>query len=378
MRYLPIFVISLCLLVLTTVIPSAESAPSSRIIALTTDPSEKKNFKAEDCIIIHELIDATALDCPDNVSQKHISSGKAIRDEIFKIIDSDSNAKIGADKVWAAGYTGSGVTVAVLDTGVDYKHKELSSSTCGDISQPKTCGKSFVSYTSSFYDDHGHGTHVSGIITSDGLDAKSKGVAPDARVWMGKVCNSGGSCYVSDIAAGIEYIALNNVAKIMSISLGGGGTAGPNCNNDYLASKVNWAVTNYGVTAAIAAGNSGKVVSSPACASKAISVGAVDKSDVRPSWSGSGKALKIVAPGVGIYSTLPGDSYASWSGTSMATPHVSATIALMKQKNSALTDDQIKDGLYKNAKDLGATGWDRYYGWGRVDAFATVNAISAQ
>jgi serine protease len=160
----------------------------------------------------------------------------------------------------------------------------------------------------------------------------------------------------------------------MSISLGGGGTSKANCDSDYLAKKVNWAVDN-GVTVVAAAGNTGGKVSSPACASKAIAVGAVDKNDVRPKWSGSGNALDIVAPGVNIYSTLPNNSYASWSGTSMATPHVSAVVALLLQANSGLTDSQIKEALYKTAKDLGSAGWDKYYGYGRVDALAALNYV---
>jgi len=371
MRIFPILLVAI--LIFSSSIPLVQSDPRSRIIALTVDPREMRSFRAEGCDVVHVLIDAISLDCADDVSQRHISTGRAVRDEVLSIVDSGANAQIGAGIVWTTlGYTGSGVTVAVLDTGVDYNHVELVSSTCGVTNN--ICGRSFVSYTSSFFDDHGHGTHVSGIITGDGSgDPKSKGVAPDARVWMGKVCNSVGSCYSSDIAAGIEYIALNKIAKIISISLGSGGTFGLTCDSNYLAKKVNWAVTNYGVTAAIAAGNTGFVVSSPGCASKAIAVGAVNSLDIRPSFSGSGKALDIVAPGVSIYSSLPGDTYASWSGTSMATPHVAATIALMMQKNPSLTDIQIKTALYTTAKDLGTAGWDKKYGWGRVDALGAVN-----
>jgi hypothetical protein len=289
-------------------------------------------------------------------------------------MDLQADQQIGADRVWPS-YDGTGVTVAVLDTGVDSNHQELSDSIAG--------GKSFVSYTTSYYDDHGHGTHVSGIITANGVVTNAKGVAPGASVWMAKVCDASGSCYTSDIAAAIDYVVNgpdgtpntgDEPAKIMSISLGGGGTTGANCDGDYLASKVNWAVSN-GVTVVVAAGNTGGIVSSPGCASGAISIGAVDKSDVRPSWSGSGSALKIVAPGVSIYSSLPGNSYASWSGTSMATPHVSATVALMRHVNPSLTDSQIKSILYSTAKDLGSLGWDKYYGWGRVDAYSAYLAV---
>ena len=117
--------------------------------------------------------------------------------------------------------------------------------------------------------------------------------------------------------------------------------------------------------------------SSPGCASGAIAVGAVDKSDARASFSGTGQALDIMAPGVSIYSTLPVNTYGYLSGTSMATPHVAATIALMQQKNPALTDSDIKNVLYSTAKDLGAAGWDSSYGWGRVVADAAVKIVPA-
>lgn len=344
----------------------------ARVMADTTGIIDKVIFRIRGCKIVHELSDATALKCPANI----VSKLKVREDSVLHVMDMEANAQINADDVWTSGYTGTGVTVAVLDTGIDKDHPELISSIVG--------GKGF-GYPD-FEDDHGHGTHVSGIITADGVGGTpsgfAKGVAPNAGIWMAKVCNASGSCYTSDIAAAIEYVVkgpdgiINNgdePAKIMSISLGGGGTSTANCDTDYLAQKVNWAVDN-GVTVAVAAGNTSGRVSSPGCASKAIAVGAVDKNDVRASWSGTGLALDIMAPGVNIYSSIIG-GYDSWSGTSMATPHISATIALLRQVNSALADSQIKDALYKTAKDLGTAGWDKYYGWGRVDALSAVNYV---
>jgi minor extracellular protease Epr len=335
-----------------------------RLIAHTISDVDKIDFAMKGCRIIHDLDDATAISCPAGIAKK---LSNVEEDQILTIMDLTADIQIGAYQVWTSspGYTGSGVVVAVLDTGVDTTHAELSDSIYG--------GRSFVSSTSSYRDDNGHGTHVSGIITADGIASQATGVAPDAQVWMGKVCDAQGSCYYSDIAEGIEYVVNNNVAKIISISLGGGGTTQPNCDRDYLANKVNWAVSR-GVTVVAAAGNDGTKVSSPACASGAVAVGAVNRYDLRASFSGKGKALDIMAPGVSIYSTVPGGGYASWSGTSMATPHVSATVALMKQKNPYIADKQIKDTLYRTAKDLGTKGWDQLYGYGRVDAFRAVTA----
>lgn len=331
----------------------------TRVIKPGASILDKIIYKIKGCEIIHELNDAVALKCPSG-----ITIDGAFEDNILHIMDLQADKQINADDVWELGYDGSGVTVAVLDTGVDTDNQELKDSIFG--------GKGFGYGT--YEDDNGHGTHVSGIITANGVVTNAKGVAPGAKIWMAKVCDSGGSCYTSDIASAIEYVVNENIAKIISISLGGGGTSRENCDSDYLASKVNWAVSN-GVTVVAAAGNTAGKVSSPACASKAIAVGAVDKNDVRASFSGTGSALDIMAPGVSIYSSLPNNNYASWSGTSMATPHVAATVALMRQVNSELTDNQIKEALYKTTKDLGAVGWDKYYGWGRVDALASVNYI---
>ncbi|MFH0955874.1 MAG: S8 family serine peptidase [Candidatus Falkowbacteria bacterium] len=352
--------------------PNGNGKEMARVMADTTGIMDKLIFKMRGCQIIHELSDATALKCPANI----VSKLKVREDPVLHIMDMEANVQINADDVWASGYEGTGITIAVLDTGIDTDHPELVSSIAG--------GKGFGYAT--FEDDHGHGTHVSGIITADGVGGTplgfAKGAAPDAGVWMAKVCNAQGSCYTSDIAAAIEYVAKgtdgiigngDEPAKTISISLGGGGTSRANCDGDYLAQKVNWAVNN-GVTVVAAAGNISGKVSSPGCASKAIAVGAVSKTDVRASWSGTGLALDIMAPGVSIYSSII-DDYVSWPGTSMATPHISATVALLRQVNSALTDSQIKDALYKTAKDLGATGWDKYYGWGRVDALLAVNYV---
>jgi subtilisin family serine protease len=247
--------------------------------------------------------------------------------------------------------------VAVLDTGVNYNHPELSN----DIID----GRSFVVYT--YIDDNGHGTHVSGLITADGVNELVKGVAPDAKVWAGKVCERSGFCWESDIATAIEYVVKNKVAPVMSLSLGGESTEDPNCDNDYLAKKVNWA-SKRGTVVVVAAGNSGSGVSIPACASEAIAVGAVDGSDYVALFSGRGPALDLVAPGVSIYSSYRDNGYTYLSGTSMSTPMVSGSVALLFEKNSLYTVSQIKASLYNSAVDLGYSKSDQ--GFGRLNVNA--------
>jgi subtilisin family serine protease len=364
-------------------IPLVQAIPdqaTQRMIAHTTSPFEKAIFKQSGCKIIHELKDDTAIECPEGIFIPNTEP-----DEILYILDTTSDAQIHADDLWALdpSITGEKVVIAVLDTGVDYNHPELQAHAHGAdpiVNGGIGGGKSFVSYTSDFYDDNGHGTHVSGIITADGVVHNAKGVAPKATVWMAKVCDAGGSCYTTDMAAAIQYVVNNHIAKVMSISIGGGGTRFSACDSDYLAAQINWAYSN-GVVAAIAAGNSGNSkVGSPACASKAIAVAAVDDNDKLASFSSYGLAVQdhgVAAPGVGILSTVPGGSYESWSGTSMATPHVSALAALMLEADPTLSKDELRTGIFQSADCLDnqySTCPNIYIGYGRVDALSAVGS----
>ncbi|MBN2014304.1 MAG: S8 family serine peptidase [Candidatus Altiarchaeota archaeon] len=322
-------------MLLATAIP-VDQGNGKRLIVDTTSPIDKLIFKMKGCAIIHELNDATALKCPIGAT---ISNAR--EDRIFQVVDLEADQQIHADDVWVQGIDGTGVNVAVLDTGIDTDNPELSDSIVG-------C-ETFVDGTTTCEDDHGHGTHVSGIITANGVASNAKGAAPGAGIYMYKVCDASGSCYESDMMAAMESAVLTD-AKVMSISIGGGNFAGEDCDGDPLAAKVNYVVNN-GITVVVASGNDQFFVSSPACASGAIAVGAVDKSGSMAYFSNFGPSLDIVAPGVSIYSPIV-DGYASWSGTSMSTPHVSGTVALMLEANPSLTVDQIKTALYKTADSI--------------------------
>ena len=141
---------------------------TTRVMADTTGIIDKLVFRIRGCEILHELSDATALKCPADIVPKL----NVREDTIFHIMDMGANLQINADDVWALGYTGSGVTVAILDTGIDTDHPELVDSIMG--------GKGFGYAT--YEDDHGHGTHVAGIITANGAGGTplgyAKGVAP--------------------------------------------------------------------------------------------------------------------------------------------------------------------------------------------------------
>lgn len=374
-----------------------DSSPAlKRVFADTTSEEDIQDFQSKGCSVIHRLKDATALKCPANV----VPTLNVREDRIFTIVDLQADQQINADDVWAQGFDGTGKVVAVLDTGVQANHVELSGSIVG-------C-ESFVLEEPTCDDYNGHGTHVSGIITANGvydiLGNKATGVAPGADVYMLKVCNVDGLCYESDIMAAMEYAVSSTTAKVMNLSLSGGNYPGENCDKDKLAAKANWVVSN-GITVVAAAGNDQFFVGSPACASGVIGVGAVDKTGLMAEWSNFGPSLDIVAPGVAIfssyYSPLPPCSptsttcYAWMSGTSMASPHVAGTVALMLQAQPSLTVDEIKIALYATAdpinpasvcygviKQRGRVYWigqvecsSDNYGAGIVDAYGAVNYL---
>ena len=196
----------------------------------------------------------------------------------------------------------------------------------------------FINGNEDVYDDNGHGTHVAGIIASN--DSYSKGIAYGAKLLIGKVLDSNGEGTYSTVIEGIEW-CLNNSAQVISLSLGGDYYTG-NCDSDLLAKAVN-SVVEKNVVVVAAAGNLGGCgIATPACASKAIAVGAVDKSKNVAGFSGRGSELDLLAPGVSINSTLPSNKFGYSSGTSMAAPHVAGAAAILLQLNLNLSPSQIK------------------------------------
>jgi subtilisin family serine protease len=258
------------------------------------------------------------------------------------------------------GFTGSGRLVAVLDTGVDYTHVEISDSVVN--------GKDFVNGDNDSMDDNGHGTHVAGIVTANGVNSNARGAAPNASVLAVKVLDLLGSGFLSDTVAAIYYVVNGSdgvygtaddfSSDAISMSLGTSPPytfKGSNCDSVYPAmTRAIAYARSKNVSVVAAAGNSGgSGVSLPGCISGVVTVGAVGSLDQVTKWSGKGSSLDLVAPGVSILSTWLSGGYATISGTSMSTPHVSATVALMKQKNPLLSPDQVTGKLTSTAKDLG-------------------------
>jgi subtilisin family serine protease len=280
-------------------------------------------------------------------------------------------AQIGAPSAWKAGYTGKGVTVAVLDTGVDPAHP--------DLRRRVAASRGFVDDQST-RDTNGHGTHVAATIA--GGDERYRGIAPDARLIIGKVCHAGG-CPESAILAGMRW-AVESGAKIVNLSLGGPDAQGA----DLLEQAVDQLSARYGTLFVVAAGNDGgygeQTVSSPASADAALAVGAVDRSDAVAGFSARGprvgdSAIKpeIVAPGVDVVaarSRLAAGTgrHAALSGTSMATPHVAGAAALLAQRHPGWSGRQLKSALMGTAHPLAENVYDQ--GAGRVDADRALGA----
>jgi subtilisin family serine protease len=286
---------------------------------------------------------------------------------------------IGAPEAWSAGFDGSGVTVAVLDTGVDATHPDLA----GKIAATK----SFVPGVTTVADGHGHGTHVAATVAGTGAASggSRKGVAPGARLAIGKVLDDAGRGPTAQIIAGMEWAATEQRADIVSMSLG----APPTDGGDPWSQSVNRLTADTGTLFVIAAGNSGpasETVSTPGTADAALTVAATDKADATASFSSRGPrrgdlALKpdIAAPGVGIVAAraagttmgTPVDNlYTRANGTSMATPHVAGAAAILAQQHPDWSPAELKTALMSTARDVGRTVYDR--GAGRLDVARAV------
>jgi len=266
--------------------------------------------------------------------------------------------RIQADLAWDAA-AGTGVTVAICDSGVLPTHPDL-------VQVP---GWNFVSNTANTADVVGHGTAVAGAaaaVINNG--AGVAGVAGAARVMPGVVSDATNYAYYSTIASCVTYAA-DHGARVANASFAGvyASSAIQSAGN-YLKGK--------GGLLVVAAGNSGANDGKPAITSM-IPVSGTDANDRLASWSSFGSYVAVAAPGVGIWTTSADGSYRSASGTSFASPITAGVVALMMSANPALSAGTIESLLYSSAADLGTVGRDIYYGWGRVDAYAAVQAARA-
>lgn len=273
---------------------------------------------------------------------------------------------INAPEVWAQGYTGQGVVVAVVDTGVDYTHSDLANNIWingaevadngidddGNGYIDDVRGWDFVDGDNNPMDLNGHGTHISGTITAENNGFGITGVAYNSTIMPVRVLGSEGDGDRSGIANGIRY-AVDNGAHVINLSLGGG-----------YASEIQEAIeyaASLGSVVVMASGNDGSTqpIAPASLANQiGIAVGAVDRSRAIAYFSnqaGLPVINYVVAPGDNIYSTYLNDSYRSFDGTSMATPHVSGAVALMLSANPNLTPTDVANLITQTATTTGIT-----------------------
>jgi hypothetical protein len=313
----------------------------------------------------------------------------AVRDDEIKKVWLDAALKpvldrsvpqIRAPEAWAAGYEGTGVSVAVADSGIDATHPDLAGKV---IAQRNFTGEPDR-------DEDGHGTHVASIIAGSGAASggQYRGVAPGAQLIVAKVCEISG-CPISSIISGIEWAVTEQGAKIVNLSLGTTDTSGI----DPLEEAINQLTASHGALFVVAAGNEGpgaSTVSSPASADAALAVAAVSRTNQTASFSSRGpragdEAVKpeISAPGVGIVAarasgtdlgTPVNERYTALSGTSMATPHVAGAAALLIQRHPNWRAAELKAALMGSAQLSQAVPVFEQ-GAGRVDVGAAFTAV---
>jgi len=278
---------------------------------------------------------------------------------------------INAEAAWPLS-KGDNILIAVLDTGADLDHPDLTAKLRTDID------RDFINNDNVADDDQGHGTHVSGIAAA--ATDNSTGVAGlgwNAAILPLKVMDDQGGGDTSALINAIYYAADNGV-KVINMSLGTDPARDLHCSTDLpaLQTAINYAY-NKGVVMVAAAGNessSGGVA--PANCTHVIGVAATNRNDKITYYSNYGDSVDVAAPGGAflnqILSTCMGGGYCEKSGTSMATPYVAGLAALVFARYPSYTPDQVAAAIMDNAVDLGDPGWDAYYGCGRIDAEATV------
>ncbi|HLR03507.1 MAG TPA: S8 family serine peptidase [Virgibacillus sp.] len=258
---------------------------------------------------------------------------------------------INAPEAWDTTPGSSETSIAVLDTGIDADHQNLS-----DYVDTEA-GKSFVGGDTS--DGQGHGTHVAGTIASYG---DVSGVMEEATLIPVKVLDDNGSGSMYDIQEGITYAA-GEGADVINMSLGGGGY-------DQGMEEAIETANSEGTIVVAASGNDGmEQVSYPAAYDGAVAVGSVDSDEQRSDFSNYGPELDVMAPGSDIYSTVPGDGYEKMSGTSMATPHIAGVMGLIRSADPDISVDDARSVLNDTAQDAGS---ENEYGNGIADAAAAV------
>lgn len=259
--------------------------------------------------------------------------------------------QIRAPEGWEYATGSTDVSIAIIDSGVDPNHPELKTKLEG--------GCNFMDENADTSDGNGHGTHVAGIAAAPGGDGVGiAGVSWGARILPVKVLDENGSGNYAAVAAGIIWAA-DHGAQIINLSLGG------EEGNRTLKAAVDYAV-NQGALVVAATGNDGySHIRYPAAYEEVVAVGSVDAANRRSNFSDYGSMLDLVAPGVNIYSTLPG-GYGRKTGTSMSAPYVSGLAAVLWSLPGNQNARRVEQEIEQSAQDLGTLGRDDQYGYGLI------------
>ena len=315
---------------------------------------------------------------------------------IKQIFLQDSVPLINATPTWDlqinnVNLTGLDETVCIIDTGINYSHSDFGncygennvSSSCKVIGGWDYCADDVncTMVDSDPMDVHGHGTHVAGIV---GANGSIKGVAPDIKIVMIKASNSTGTFWEDDLIKAVDWCVNNASAfniSVISMSLGGG-LYDSYCNADLLASSVNNAIAN-NISVVVATGNDAKSthIASPACIQNSTAIGSTTKSDSISSFSNRNNLTDLFAPGSDINSTIISGGYSgnTWSGTSMATPHVAGVFALIRQfkkleTGQILTPQNIENYLKNTGKQVNDSG-NSNLNFSRIDVYSAILSI---
>ncbi|MFS0665603.1 S8 family serine peptidase [Bacillus mojavensis] len=312
-------------------------------VAVKADQKTVKEFKQDpDILYVENNVTFTAA---DNTDLKILSEDADTSDNF----EQWNLEPIQVKQAWKEGLTGKNVKIAVIDSGIS-PHDDLSISG----------GYSAVSYTSSYKDDNGHGTHVAGIIGAKHNGYGIDGVAPEAQIYAVKALDQNGSGDLQSLLKGIDWSIANGM-DIVNMSLG------TSSDSQILHDAMDKAYEK-GVLLVAASGNdgNGKPVNYPAAYSSVVAVSATDQHNQLAAFSTTGNEVEFSAPGTDITSTYLHQYYATGSGTSQATPHAAAMFALLKQRDPGNTNVQLRALMQKNIVDLGMTGRDQQFGYGLI------------
>ena len=269
---------------------------------------------------------------------------------------------INAPEAWDKSL-GTGVVIGLVDSGVDLDHEDLAENILPD-------GWDFGDDDNDPTDELGHGTQVCGVIAAiQNNDLGISGIAPECKILPLKV-NAGGLNEIEDANAAEAIIyAADHGANIINLSLGW-----PDGEPPVITEAITYAAGE-GVLLVAAAGNADGPIWFPANQNEVISVSATKEDNTKKTLSASGSELDLVAPGVNIRTTYPGDAYTIGSGTSFSAPMVSAVAALLLSQHPHLTRNQVREYLIMRADDLGNEGKDYVYGYGKVNALMTLDPL---